>query len=294
MLQDDAYETTVYFGVAASEEGIAENEAGYQKLSSFLRVSDSKKKRLLTVRMIEQELNSKVISNKVLQQNIITEAIELAKEHNFDGVVLDFEFQALAFDSVVLGITNFYKDFSSEVKKDNLSFSATIFGDTFYRSRPYDVKAIAKQTDTIIIMAYDLHKANGNPGPNFPLSGKEIYGYDFSQMVEDFSRIVSTEKLVVVLGMFGYDWTVDKKDNSVGLAKSYSYLQMKQRFLDDCEFSSCKVKRDDVSKEMHVTYKENGSVHHVWFEDPNSSEGKASLLKQKGIGSIGFWAYSYF
>ncbi|MBP9719519.1 MAG: hypothetical protein KBD46_03540, partial [Candidatus Levybacteria bacterium] len=139
----------IYFGISADENGIDKTDAGYTKLSQFNKLLPAQTETLLTVRMIDSEFNSKLLEDKKLQEKIILESIALAKEHNFSGIVLDFEINALAFDSVIKNISSLYIRYSKEVKANNLTFSVTLYGDTFYRARPYDVEEIVKHADHI-------------------------------------------------------------------------------------------------------------------------------------------------
>ncbi|MBI2431071.1 MAG: hypothetical protein HYV39_03590 [Candidatus Levybacteria bacterium] len=219
---------------------------------------------------------------------MIDESIAIAKQYNFEGIVLDLEISSLPFASVTEQMNSFVEEFSKAAKKENLTFSMMFFGDTFFKLRPYDVTVLRQYLDIVFVMAYDFHKANANPGPNFPFP-------DFTLMVQDFLNIVPKEKLVIVFGMFGYDWEIDEHNKSVEQARAVTLTVAKKQFLDQCIFRNCKVLRDEKSKETTVTYiDKNGDKHIVWFEDEESVAKKTEFLKEKGINSVGFWAYSYF
>lgn len=292
----EGYDELIYFGIAASKNGINKEEEGYKNIYEFLSVAGKTGKKLLAIRMIDSQINSRVLEDKVLQNKIIIDSIAIAKDNLFDGILLDFELSSLSFESVIKKINTFVKDFNDISKKNNLIFSITLYGDTFYRFRPYDVEFLGKHTDEILIMAYDFHKARENPGPNFPLHGKDKYGYDLASMVDDFSKLVLKEKLNVVFGLFGYDWMIDDKGQSLKIAESKSLSKMESLFFDNgCKLEKCVIKRDNDSKEMNVIYiDENKKSHSVWFEDMESIEEKRKFLKSKGINSIGFWAHSYY
>ena len=171
----------------------------------------------------------------------------------------------------------------------------TLYGDTFYRLRPFDVKSIANNVDEIMIMAYDFHKARGNPGPNFPLNGKEEYAYDMTQMVDDFQKYVPSKKLTIIFGLYGYDWAVDNQENAQGTGKPITDHELTQKFLSSCQFKNCSVDRDSTSGELEIHYTDNSGVKHIiWAEDMESVGTKKTYLKQRGISSFSFWAYSYF
>lgn len=294
ILSDD-YDRLIYFGIAANNKEIDKEELGYKKLPTFLFLSDKNKERFLAVRMVDSTINSSVLENQQQQEKIISDSIAIAKENGFNGIVLDFEMSSLSFQSVIDKITKFYSLFSKETKKNDLVFAIALYGDTLYRLRPYNVREIEKYADNVLIMSYDFHRARENPGPNFPLNGRDQYGYDFVKMIDDYEKVVPKEKLTIVFGMFGYDWTVNEKRESIKTAQSLSLNQINNKFVSTCKLKDCLVKRDLASVETKVTYKdEEGKSHVVWFEDLESVEKKKEFLRKQGINSVAFWAYSYF
>lgn len=288
------YDELIYFGISADTNGLDTSDLGYKNLALFTKTAGDKPT-LLTVRMVDTDTNSKVLDDKNLQQTVIDQSVQVASDHHFSGIVLDFEIKALAFDSVVKNISSFYESFAKKTKAVNLRFYSTLYGDTFYRLRPYNVNAIAVSSDGIFIMTYDFHKAGGNPGPNFPLSGKDTYGYDVKTMISDFEKQAPAKKLSVVFGLFGYDWTVDDQNHAVKTGEPISYIDIKKRFLDSCKEKNCTWKKDTTSAETEIQYTgKDDKKHIIWFEDSQSMEEKSKFLKEKGILSTSIWAYSYY
>ncbi|TMI85814.1 MAG: hypothetical protein E6H08_21960 [Bacteroidetes bacterium] len=289
------YSALIYSGVIANENGIDTTGQTYSKLTDFLLQSDQNKKKLLTIQMTNALVNTRVLQNISLQQKIIDQSLILAKENNFNGIVLDFEFSALPFASITESITNFITRFSQKTHKSNVSFAITLYGDVFYRPRPYNVALLAKQADEVMVMAYDFHKAKGDPGANFPLTATKDEDYDFTIMVDDFLKKVPKEKLTIIFGMYGYDWKTGERGQSIMPATSLSLNQIKQKFLMSCKFTTCKITRDSLSTETKITYTDNENTNHVvWFEDEESVKKKKIFIETKGIFSTGMWAYSYF
>ncbi len=287
------YDSIIYFGITISEDGVDTLEDGYNKLSQFSELVPDDKKTYLTLRILGENATGDILENASFQKEIGTQTASIANSYGFDGIVVDFETSAFGFKSTEKKITNLYKNLNGEIKKENLEFLVTVFGDTYYRARPYNVREISLLSDRVIIMAYDFHKARLNPGPNFPFSNKEKYGYDFVTMIDDFKKDVAHEKIVVALGYFGYDWKMDK-GVSVGLAEPLSLNQVEARFVDNCEYNNCK-KETNKDGESVIYYEDNeGFDHEVWFEDEESVGKKIEFLNSKGINQIGFWAYSFF
>lgn len=291
----DSEYSLLYFGLGINETGIDENDEGYKRLERFAELTPNALERVLAVRMTDKFINAKVLENLDVQENIATRAVELAKEYDFEGVLLDYETSAFGFDSTTQNILSFYELFAGEVKSENLLFYVTLYGDNYFRARPYNVEKIGELSDRVIIMAYDFSKSRGNPGPNFPLFDNNFYGYDFSKMIDDFQKDVDNEKLVVALGYFGYDWEVDSDGTSTSNGEPLSTNEIVKTFVEDCGFDSCVFNRTSESLEPSVFYKdEEGNDHVVWFEDTQSVAKKKEVLKEKGILETAAWAYSYY
>lgn len=255
-------------------------------------------------------------------QKEIERLIKLVKENEFQGVVLDLEIGGLGNQNKVDAITKMVRMISESFKEENLYLAVALYGDTFYRRRPFNVKEVSKLVNEVMVMAYDFSKSYGDPGPNFPFSGKDIYGYDFQSMVDDFLASVEKEKLTVIFGMFGYDWQVDEKKRPYSHAKAQTLKQIKEKFLKrqdkdgqdfkinkriqiDCFLENCLARRDEKAKEGEINYTiasekpdEQGiyrvDYHIVWFEDEESVGVKREFLKKRGVSSISFWAAGYF
>lgn len=283
-----------YFGITADKDGIDYQDQGYIRLSRFTPIVPPQGKALLTMRLINSDFNSQLLKDKQLQNHIIDESVELAKKNNFKGIVLDFEFSALSFDSVIKLVSDFYKKYSKAVHSNNLTFYSALYGDVFFRLRPYNVSEIGIVSDKLLVMTYDFHKARGNPGPNFPLEGKEKYGYDYAQLIKDYTTAVPANKLIFVFGMFGYDWQVDREKNSIRNGEALSLLEIQKKFYPTCTFTMCSIERDQQSAETTIFYKDYDNTDHiVWFEDEISMQKKRRLLEKYALRSYALWAYSY-
>jgi len=309
------YDNLIYFGIAPSRQGINKQEAGYNGIEMFLSFVPLGKKKLLTLRMINDNINTFILENEDIQKKIIKETLEIIEQNKFDGIVLDLEITDLLNKDIPIQINNFVQQFYSETNKNYRSFFITIYGDAFFRRRPFDLPFLAENSDGILIMAYDFHKSRGEPGPNFPFdsdpafaeatTGKLKYQYNFKSMLKDFSKDVPKEKLTVVFGMFGYNWLVDEKKRPIRQAEALSLNEINNKFIDKCEFINCVVKRDKISKETEINYVVSAPTpdeqniyridyHIVWFEDEESVKIKTDYLKEQGIDKIAFWAFGYF
>lgn len=288
------YDTFAYFGVTVNKQGLDKTDSGYKNLQTFVSKSGNANI-VLVLRMTDSEVNSTILRDNALQKRIAQDIAILAKQEHFSGVVWDFELSSLAFDSTIAQISAFSQTLSYEIKKQQLNFYTMLYGDVFFRFRPYDVAALSRDADGILVMAYDFHKARGDPGPNFPLSGKQTYGYDYQQMVDDFLKYMPAQKITIVFGMFGYDWEVNDKKEAIKTGVPLSMSSIKKTILERCDILSCQQEQNPLTKETKIFYREKtGQMHIVWFEDLQSVDQKIQYLKKRGIFSTAYWAYSYF
>ena len=84
------YDELIYFGITPDYLGINKNETGYYGIPIFLKLAEGKKK-LITLRMIDDDLNYFILGNKQLQKKIIQQTLEIVEQNKFDGVVLDLD-----------------------------------------------------------------------------------------------------------------------------------------------------------------------------------------------------------
>ena len=291
---DPTYTRLIYFGVVGGMNGLVLGNKEEENLTKFQKMVDSKKT-LLTVRMTNSSTNLAVLEDKDAQNAIIKDTLDTAKKYGFSGIVLDLEISGLFADQVPGQINAFVENFYNRAHAAKISLAMTLYGDVFYRKRPYDVPFLSKHTDEVMIMAYDFHKSTGEPGPNFPFLGRDKYGYDFQTMIQEYKDRVPSEKLTVLYGMYGYDWIVDEKRRPFRQAQAVTDAQVKEKYLDTCGKTNCVPFRDKDAKEQEIDYVDNLSQYHIiWFEDGESVRVKTEFLKENGIGSMGYWAYGYF
>src|SRR3989344_6290254 len=203
------YDILIYFGIAASRYGIDIQEAGFKGIPAFVEVSEGKKK-FLTLRMINDDVNVFVLGNEDAQEKIIRETLGIIEQNKFDGVVLDLEISNILNKDTQRQIDAFVHKFYTVINENYKSLFLTIYGDSVFRRRPYNLSYLGKNSDGIFIMAYDFHT-----------------------MIFDFIQVVPKEKITVIFGMFGYDWLVDEKKRPIRQAEALSLNEIKKKFLSD-------------------------------------------------------------
>lgn len=272
-----------YFGLTPTLEGEIAHDEGYVKLAT-LDVPASKT--MIVLRMLDSTIIETFLTDKTKQALLITAVRKEIALHNRAGVVLDLELPFILRAERKEQLTSFVQQLCTGIHKDYRYCFVAVYGDVFYRKRPYDIKAIGTVADRILVMAYDLHKAGGEPGPNFDFENKDEY--DFKRMVADYTSEVQTDKLEVVFGMYGYDWTMSNQGMPLKQATAESVYSLTNR----ARYAS--VTRNK-SLEPRIDYTdEEGRKHIVWYEDEESAAVKIDYLRQQRIGHVSYWAYGYY
>lgn len=288
------YDRLIYFGITPTNDGINQTEPGYTNIPDFIAAAGTQEK-WLTLRMTDSAANVPLLRSQANWQKIAEETAATVQENKFDGLVIDLELSSLVLEDLSENISGFIQTIANAAKDKDIKVGIAMYGDVFYRKRQFDVAKLAKFGDEMLIMAYDLHKASGEPGPNFPLAGADKFGYDFTTMIKEYLQFVPAEKLSVVFGRYGYDWVVDELKRPIKPATSVTDAQVQKKFIDSCSSKNCVVKRDRFAAETEVNYIDDALNYHVvWFEDQESVNRKLEFLKTQGIFSYSYWAYSYF
>lgn len=296
---ESPYTYYYYFGIRPTKEGRIENEVGYQKISLVDAISEKKKK--IVLRMLDASVTESILTRKDIQQILISEIKEVLNKKSFSGIVLDIEVPFTLQADKEKQITSFVQKMCTAIHTDYKTCDVLIYGDFQYRKRPYNLKKISEFTDTILLMAYDFHKAGGEPGPNFPLSRRSVgeggsynYGYDFKTMISDATSLVPKNKIEVVFGMYGYDWTLNEQGTPLKSAQALSVREI-QALNSNSKLQITNQLQITNSKEKSIQYTdEEGRRHVIWYEDEESARVKTKYLIEQGIGRVSFWAHSYF
>ncbi len=283
----------LYFGISVLDSGVINTQdSGYAAHSGFVKKYGTKNAGLV-VRFLDQEQNGVLLQNKTVQSSVIRNTVTFAQKNGYAELVIDLEISALPLASTKDAISSFLNEYVVAIQKSGMKASVLVYGDVYYRARPYDPNTLLTQADSIYFMLYDLHKSRGEPGPNFPLdAGRNEYS--LKRLVKDLGA-QNYSKIVPVFGMYGYDWKIDSQRRSLKAATAYTYSYIQDTFGEVCSYPDCSLKEDAKSTESLVTYNEgDGYDHEIWFETPASIEKKLEFLKKQGVRSFSIWAGGYY
>jgi spore germination protein YaaH len=241
---------------------------------------------LLTVTNFGSARNTEILSDSIKQKYLINTIISLLKSRNGDGVNFDFETVASTQrTNLVKFITRAVKMIKAEIPASEISMASPAVD----WSGSWDYKALSELCDYLIIMGYDYYwSGSSTAGPVAPLEGEN---YNVTRTVNTYlSAGVNSEKLLLGVPWYGYDWPVvnnNRKATATGSASSRIYTAAKQLA------KTIGSTFDQTTKVPWVSYMSSSIWRQLWYDDTISLSMKYNLVNSLNLGGIGIWALSY-
>ncbi|MGA2050411.1 MAG: glycosyltransferase [Terracidiphilus sp.] len=206
----------------------------------------------------------------------------------YRGLSLDFE-------SLPDDATPAYLAFIKELYTDFHPLKLRLYVNTAIATPDADLKAIAANSDGIILMNYDEHQTTSDPGP--------IASQDwFLDNLRRVLKVVPKEKLICAVGNYGYDWTlstpVPVKKGSKKLTKpqvlnteDFPVSEAWQRASD----ADADLDLDDDSLNPHFEYidEDTNQRHVVWFLDGVTMLNELRGARQLGLSTFALWRLGF-
>ena len=151
-----------------------------------------------------------------------------------------------------------------------------------------DLETIAANSDGIIVMNYDQHEENSNPGP--------IAAQDwFVQNLMHVLKIVPKQKIICAIGNYGYDWTL-----SIPNPKSRRHTKPEVLDTEDLSVSEAWQEAADADADLdldenslnpHFEYidEDNNQRHVVWFLDGVTVLNEMRAARELGLETFALW-----
>src|ERR1700747_797853 len=149
------------------------------------------------------------------------------------------------------------------------------------RDKDFDYTAIAARTDGVVLMDYDEHESESDPGP---VASQEW----FTKNLEIAKQKVPLDKLICAVGNYGYDWVEKPKKNpppglkNVNVTVQESWLAARDSD-EDVDF-------DYDSMNPHFSYRDESNLRHdIWFLDGVTALNEMRAARNLGIKTFALW-----
>jgi len=186
-----------------------------------------------------------------------------------------------------------YMRFLQELYGDLHSRNLRLYVNTAALTTDDDLRQIAANSDGVVLMNYDLHQIESDPGPIAPQD------WFVNNLIRTL-KIVPKEKLICAIGNYGYDWTLSipgppKKSRAkqhpeaprILNTEDLSVSEVLQRASD----ADADLDLDYDSLNPHFSYidEDANQRHVVWFLDGVTVLNELRAARVLGLQTFALW-----
>lgn len=296
-LRWDLITTLAWFAVAMDDNGgIADrNGWGGAQTAAIVREAHAHGvKVVVTVTNFSGTGIANIVNSAARRQTAIDNCLQLMRDHDADGVDIDFEFVPKAARD---GFVTFMTDLKNAVRAarpNGHEGHVTLAGPAIDWSGAYDYDVLLANTDGIMVMAYGYHWTKSDPGPTAPLFAGDLWSSrSISWTVDDYllyGGVENRHKIIIGLPWYGRSWKVASQAIP-GTALSDGAT----RTFQAAEPVALSLGKgwEDVSKSTYYHQTSGGSLSQVWYDDGRAFREKVAYVDERDLGGIGIWALGY-
>ncbi|XP_063850671.1 chitinase-3-like protein 1 [Scylla paramamosain] len=251
---------------------------------------------------------SRMASSAASRKTFVDSAIKLLKEHDFDGLDMDWEYPTQR-GGAPEDRGNFVlllKDLKEALHANGMMLTAAVSAGKGTIDEAYDIPGIAEHLDMANLMTYDMH-GDWDPYTHHQ-SGLYAHPDDTGDNVyfnQDFAvrywldKGFPANKLSQGVPLYGRCWTLDSPDqhgfyapaHQPGPGGKYTEEPGMLGYNEICEgiLSGWTVVHDPAMHEPYVYSLKDGNV---WcsYDDEPSAKLKAEYAKEKGLAGMMVWS----
>ncbi|MGD0547841.1 MAG: polysaccharide deacetylase family protein, partial [Terracidiphilus sp.] len=185
-----------------------------------------------------------------------------------------------------------YMSFLQELYSDLHGHDLRLYVNTQILTTDDDFKGIAANSDGVILMNYDEHQIESQPGP---IASQEWFVGNLRRAL----TLVPKEKLICAVGNYGYDWTMSipgpgKKKRVAGKPPNLVL------FTDDLHVSDVWQRASDADADLNLDYdtlnphfeyidEDLNQRHIVWFLDGVTMLNELRAARAMGLQTFALW-----
>ncbi len=217
-----------------------------------------------------REVAHAILTQPAPRARAIASILRVLDVYHYDGVNIDLE-NVSPKDRMAL--TDFTARLSRELRPRRKTLSIAVPGTV--RDQPdddwsgaFDLRALGRISDTVIVMAYDEHWSTSAPGPIAALPWVEaVVRYTTGQ--------IGREKLLLGVAFYGYDWPVRGFGEGVSMREAVSRATL----------AKTPILWDPQGQVPY--FKVAGRT--VYFENAQSIERKLTLATRQKLAGVAAW-----
>ncbi|WP_348740198.1 glycosyl hydrolase family 18 protein [Tenacibaculum sp. 190524A02b] len=293
-----SYNFSLLWGISYFSYSLNPKTGGYNTIHQWktTKLIDSAKayncKVFLSVSSFGETSNSIFLKNKLAQDNLTKNLIDLLAYRNANGINIDFEEVPSKHKKA---FTNFIINLSTALKKVNPNYQVSLCLYAIDWHNVFNIKAIDKHIDFYTLMSYDYYGSFSKiAGPIAPLNTTPQFGRGVKSSVNYyFNKGVTPEKLIVGIPYYGVEWLTTEKNIPSKVKKFKTHLSYKTIMNEYIQPLNISIEFDSTSASNYITLKDKNYYKEIWFEDTTSLSIKYDWIKSTKISGVGIWALGY-
>jgi peptidoglycan-N-acetylglucosamine deacetylase len=225
------------------------------------------------------------VIGKMLESPVARETLHiqldkfLSANPGYHGICLDFE-------QVPEEDEKLYANWIGEIYHDLHAKNLRLYVNAQVSANDWLLKALAKNSDGVILMNYDQHEDSSEPGP---VAAQDWFEGNLHRAL----KLIPKEKLICGIGNYGYDWSVPlpekgkKPSNKVLDVEDVSVQEAWNRASDaDADVS---LEGDELNAHFAYDDEDEHVRHQVWFLDGVTALNELRASRQLGIRTFALW-----
>jgi cellulose synthase/poly-beta-1,6-N-acetylglucosamine synthase-like glycosyltransferase/peptidoglycan/xylan/chitin deacetylase (PgdA/CDA1 family)/spore germination protein YaaH len=209
----------------------------------------------------DKDLLKQAIGTELSRQTLVHNLLNFTTKLGFSGISIDFEDVP---ETEQLNLILFMRELSTEFHKTGLQVFQSIPLD----DESFNATELGKYADLLILMAYDEHTTYSSPAGPVASQGWFVRG-----LTQRFKELPS-EKYIVAIGGYGYDWIEDSMKGSETTFDGA--LQTAQ------DANATIVLNTQSLNPTYSYYDADNTLHHTWFLDAVSSFNQIHVASKLG------------
>lgn len=248
----------------------------------------------------EEVIGSLISEPSVNAKNLVEDVFPVMKDYGFTDLNIDVESVNQASPEARVRFSQFISEIGKNLKqKGNYTLTIDVSPITFVKEDNLaDPKILVNSVDYIVLMAYDFHNPGSFvTGANSPASGAGVTNeFDTKTGIEKALEIMPSEKLILGMPLYGYQWETIGNTPKSAIVPSSSIITSDRKieeFMSSC--ATCSAVFDKVAEESYVIYKDTatGTFHQMFYPTKESTQSKINLAKSNKLHGVALWALGY-
>ena len=224
-------------------------------------------------------LVNRVVEDVDVQENLIRQLEDTVRVMGYAGVDVDFEY-ILPEDRA--GYAAFVENLREVMNENGWQVSVALAPKTsadqvglLYEGMDY--RLLGQAADHVFLMTYEWGYTDGPPMAVAPLNMVR-------RVVEYALTEIPAEKILMGIPNYGYDWPLPyvRGTTAATVIGNVEAVRIAAE-------NGAVIQFDEIAQSPFFTYRKDGILHEVWFEDVRSIEAKLQLAQEKGLMGVGYW-----